>query len=101
MVKIQKYNQNTVIGVPLCIFRKSHCSIVYKQWKTIENNRKQWEQYIFEILFAQRKSTIILSILTKFGVIITNTAHFMDDFIVFEIYSKYIGFTRFRSGALH
>ncbi len=40
MVKIQKYNKNTVIGVPLCIFRKFHCSIVYKQWKTIENNRK-------------------------------------------------------------
>ena len=40
MVKIQKYYKNTIIGVPLCIFRKSHCSIVYKQWKTIENNRK-------------------------------------------------------------
>ena len=35
------------------------------------------------------------TVLTKFGVISTSTAHFMDDLILFEIYGNYIGFADF------
>ena len=81
----QKYrNQHSIV-----YFWKSHCSIVFKQQRTIEKPRKQ---QILEILFTQQKNTIILGILTKFGVITITIAHFMNDFLFFEIYRKYIGF---------
>ena len=66
-------------------FWKSHCSFVYKQQRTIENQR---EQQIFEIFCKHLKSITILCLLTKFGVISMTAAHFMND----SIFSKYIGY---------
>ena len=79
------------MGDPLSFF-ETHCSIVYKQWKTIG---KQWEQYKFELFLSESKNTIILCLLTKFGVIIITFDRFMTDFRFLEMYIKYIGFTQF------
>ena len=54
-----------------------------------KQQKKQWEQWNFEFFLAHSIVTIILCLLNKFGVILTTTAHFLDDFIFFG-YSKYM-----------
>ena len=44
---------------------------------------------------AQWKNIIILGLLAKIGVITITIGLFMDDFVFFEVYRKYIGFDRF------
>ena len=63
--------------------------------QTIENNRKSVGTIDFRIFCSHSKSITILCLLTKFGVISTSTAHFMNDLILFEIYGNYIGFADF------
>ena len=54
--------------------------------QTIENNRKTMGTIDFQFFFAHSKTITILCLLTKFVVISMNTAHFMDDLILLEIY---------------
>ena len=49
----------------------------------------------FQNFCTHSKSITILCLLTKFSVISTSTAHFLDDLILFEIYGNYIGFADF------
>ena len=78
-----KITQKYLPGGSFVYFWISHCSIVSKQWETIENPQ---EQQNFKKNLVQSITTVISSLLTKFGVIITNIAHFVKDFR----FSKYI-----------
>ena len=72
-----KITQKYLTGGYFVYFWISHCSIVSKQWETIEIPQ---ENLVHSI------DTIIISLLTNFGVIITTIANFVK---VFR-FSKYI-----------